>query len=96
MSRYRLTPKARADLDTIWSHTEECWGADQAELYVRSIKSVIESAAESPKLGRPCDEVRPGYRRRTSGSHILFYRIADDGIEIIRILHSRMDIEQHL
>jgi plasmid stabilization system protein ParE len=30
------------------------------------------------------------------GSHVLFYRLTDDGIDVVRILHNRMDFERHL
>jgi toxin ParE1/3/4 len=30
------------------------------------------------------------------GRHLIFYRQRADSIEIIRILHDRMDIESHL
>ena len=31
-----------------------------------------------------------------AGSHVLFYRNVKAGIDIVRILHSRMDFERHL
>jgi len=44
--------------------------------------------------GKPCDEIRPGYRKFPQGSHLIFYRNGSDGvIEIIRILHGSMDHE---
>lgn len=49
-----------------------------------------------PSLGRECAEVRPGYRKYPSGSHALFYRLTDDGIDVVRILHERMDYERHI
>jgi len=29
-------------------------------------------------------------------SHIIFFRAVDGGIEVVRILHRRMDFERHL
>jgi toxin ParE1/3/4 len=51
--------------------------------------------AADPRLGRTCDEVRPGYRKYPVGSHVVFYRIARGGIDVARILHQRMDFERH-
>jgi toxin ParE1/3/4 len=28
--------------------------------------------------------------------HLLFYRLTDDGVDIVRILHERMDFGRHL
>ncbi len=52
--------------------------------------------AKRPSLGRKCTEVRRGYRMYPSGSHVLFYRHTADGIDIVRILHERMDYERHI
>jgi toxin ParE1/3/4 len=46
--------------------------------------------ADSPQLGRSCDEIRPGLRRLERGRHVLFYREDAAGILISRILHQRM------
>lgn len=41
--------------------------------------------------------VRQGYRAAKVKSHLIFYRKAeDDVVEIVRILHQRMDIENRL
>ncbi|MBF6468272.1 type II toxin-antitoxin system RelE/ParE family toxin [Nocardia beijingensis] len=48
-------------------------------------------------IRRSCDDIRPGYFRLPTGSHTVYYRIATGGIvEIMRILHQRMDGEAHL
>jgi len=52
--------------------------------------------AQEPHRGRACDDIRPGYYKYHVGRHLIFYRASPDGVEIIRILHDRMDIEAHL
>jgi toxin ParE1/3/4 len=42
------------------------------------------------------EHVRKGYRASKVKSHYIFYRVLNDTIEIIRILHERMDIENRL
>lgn len=37
-----------------------------------------------------------GIRRRVYGNHLIFYRIREQTVEIIRILHGAMDYEQVL
>lgn len=96
MSRYVLSPRARADLDDIWVYSAQSWGTDQAKDYIRLVQSAIETVAEEPRRGRACDEVRKGYRKYPAGSHVLLYRVLKAEIDIVRILHSRMDFERHL
>lgn len=96
MNRYVVSPRAQADIVEIWDYTAERWGIDQAELYLRRIQTSIEAAAAEPKLGTSCDHIRTGYRKYPAGSHVLFYRTLDDGIDVVRILHARMDAGRHL
>ena len=94
--RFVLSPRAQADLDEIWEYMADRWGLDQAETYTRQLAKDVQTVADSPSLGRECHEVRAGYRQYPSGSHVLFYRLADNGIDIVRVLHERMDYERHI
>ena len=96
MSQIRLSPKARGDLDAIWDYTAQRWDVDQAEDYLRLLGRSMNLLAASPELGGRIDDVRKGYRRFPSASHVIFYRIKPGHIEVIRILHSRMDADRHL
>ncbi len=96
MRRYRLTPAAQEDLSSIWDYTQDHWDVRQAETYVNEIMAIIERITENPRRGRACDEIRAGYRRYSVGSHIVFYIERVDGVDVIRILHQRMDPTRHL
>lgn len=47
-------------------------------------------------MGQDCSDIRDGYWKILSGSHVLFYCLIDDGIDVVRILHERMDFERHI
>ena len=97
MNRYALSPAARTDLEQIWDYSCERWDDDQAEEYVREIQRAIQRIVDNPMIGRACDEVRPGYRKHAVGSHSLYYRSVIGGvINVVRILHQRMDVDRHL
>lgn len=96
MSAYRFTPATARDLSSIWDVTEERWDAVQAEKYLNEIRAAIERVADDPDLAPRCDEVREGYRRYGIGSHLLFNVERDGGVDVIRILHQRMDPTRHL
>jgi len=38
----------------------------------------------------------PAYWKYAVGAHVLFFRRTTDGIEVVRVLHQRMDFERHL
>lgn len=93
MTRYRLSPAAQADLGQIWDYTVERWGADQAARYTGSIRDACAELAAGRAQGRPIDDIRPGYRKHAVGAHFLFFRVGEAGsIDVIRILHRRMDV----
>lgn len=96
MADYRLAPAAQRDLESIWRHTREQWGIDQADRYIDILEAAFAALAESPKSAPACDHIRPGYRRRNVERHMIYFRIADYGIAIIRILHDRADAPRHL
>ena len=87
---------ARADLAEIWDYSAERWGVDRSEVYIRDLQRAIERVAVDPAIGPACDDIRVGYRKLPSGSHVIFYREVDDAIEVIRILHQRMDLDDRL
>jgi toxin ParE1/3/4 len=91
-----LSPRAEADLDDIWNFTVQRWGLDQAEAYTRQIWRAVEILAVTPALGQPCPYVRRGYYKYRAGSHLLFYRVVDGALDVVRILHESMDFDRHL
>ena len=91
-----LSPRARSDLAGIWDFSVIRWGQDQAEKYVRDVQRDILFVAADPRRGRSAENVRAGYFKYPTGSHVLFYRLTSQGIDVVRILHSAMDFDQHL
>jgi toxin ParE1/3/4 len=91
-----LSPRAKQDIGEIWDYTATHWDIDQAEHYIRQIQAVVRTLAHNPTIGRPCDEIRRGYCKYPAGSHVVFHRHVPDGIEIVRVLHNRMDTERQL
>ncbi len=92
---YRLSPLAEADLEQIWIYTAERWSPAQAEIYHDGIIAALEALAQGLRRGRPVS-FRPGYLKLTVGAHLAFYRETETGIDVIRLLHQRMDVETHL
>lgn len=97
MTGYRLSAAARADLGEIWDYTHRHWGAAQADRYIRRIQAACEGLAAGHQTGTAASAIRPGYRKLRVASHILFFRRnAEGGIELIRVLHHRMDVAGRL
>lgn len=95
--RVRLSAAARRDLTGIWTYSAKRWDEAQADRYVRLFADSFEGLARGSLKGRSADDIRTGYFKLAVGSHLVFYRMGAAGvIEVVRILHQRMDIERHL
>lgn len=90
------TPAAEQDLIDIWYYTATQWGDDQADTYVDRLEEAMLRLLRHPEIGVDCAELRAGYRRTGAGRHLIYYRIADTAIEVVRVLHVSMDAEAHL
>lgn len=93
---YRLTPQAERDLEDIWAYTFRVWSAKQADQYHADLIVAIERLTRGERVGRNVDELRPDYLKYTVGQHVLFYRLSAHHLDVIRILHQRMDIPTRL
>ena len=96
--KYKISKEAGRDIENIWLYTIEKWSIEQADRYFNLIMDEIEYLAKNPKSGKDYSKVRKGYFRSQVKSHFIFYKInwKNEEIEIIRILHQRMDIETRL
>ncbi len=96
MAEFLLTPAAEIDLETIWEYTSQQWSTEQANRYTDSLFAAFAELAQSPKSAPACDHIRPGYRRRSVERHMIYYRMTDCGIVVVRILHDRMDAPRYV
>ena len=87
---------AEEDLTDIWVYTAEAWGLAQADTYLDEIASAIQTLTEHPQLGPARDDLKKGYRALPVNQHILFYKVLEDEIQIIRVLHKSVDVPQHV
>ena len=94
MAKFHFTQKAIEDLDSIWTYTFENWSESQADTYYTGIITVCQHIADHPKfLDREYNEITQGLFCHHYQKHLIFYFIVEDGIEVVRILHEKMDIK---
>lgn len=93
---YVISKMAVADLDEIWYYTVKKWSVEQANRYYDLIFEEIGYICKKPHTGKIMDDIRKGYRVSKVKSHLIYYKVVNDTVEIIRILHERMDIENRL
>ena len=103
--RIRLGAAAEVDFANILKWTTENFGARQSRVYRDTLVQAIRELAEGPNVvgSTARDEIMAGVRtlhvarQGRRGSHFVMYRAAPNStIEIVRILHDRMDLQRHV
>jgi toxin ParE1/3/4 len=92
MNRVVYRPRAQADLGVIWDYSAEHWGVGQANTYVDQIRMTLVDVASGQKHAQSAEDVREGYRKIRVGRHVIYFRQTPDLIEVVRVLHERMDV----
>jgi toxin ParE1/3/4 len=95
LNKFRLTPRALADLDSIADYTLARWGERQTEKYLSEMDARFAWLSENPGAGRVRDEIGEGYRSFRQGSHLIFYVVDGGIVAIIGIPHGAMDIDAY-
>jgi toxin ParE1/3/4 len=93
LAKARLSRLAEQDLLEIWSYIARD-NPDAADRYIDLLTEKCELLAESPKLGRYRVELSPRLRSFPVGRYVIFYQIAERGIEVARILSAYRDLGQ--
>ncbi|MFM8717111.1 MAG: type II toxin-antitoxin system RelE/ParE family toxin [Spartobacteria bacterium] len=86
-----LAPRTKEDILEIWefiaAHDEVA-----ADRYIDHLRDRALELIAFPQLGRTRDEIQPGLRSLLARNHLIFYRLQDAEIQVLRILHGSMDL----
>lgn len=96
MLKIRLTQTAEQQLEDIWFYTLSEWSEEQANQYVSMIEQGVMQLLDNPYIGKARPEIKKDLRSLQIQKHLIFYRVGNEFIDIIGILHCRMDIGKWL
>lgn len=97
MAEYTIHEKAIEDLNTIWFYTAENWSVEQANRYYNLIVDEIEYVSDNFLITKDFGHFRENYRFSKVQSHLVFYKkIENKEMEVVRILHERMDLKNRI
>jgi toxin ParE1/3/4 len=91
-NRFRKSPRVDLDLDSIWNFIGE-HNLRAANGQIDQIGEIFEMLVQNPLAGRERPELRKDLRSFPVGNYIIFYIPLADGIEVIRVMHGRQDID---
>lgn len=94
MSEYRFTKLASEDLEQIFDHLS-AHNPVAAAKQLDSIEARCSTLSQMPHSGRNRDELFSGLQSVAEGNYIIFFQAEPYGILVIRILHSKRDLDNH-
>lgn len=86
------TPNALADVQRLyrWLQPKD---ADAAQRAVAAIRAGVKVLAQSPRIGRPVEDMDPEYRERLIGfgnsGYVALYRIEGETVAILAVRHQK-------
>ena len=87
-----LTELARGDLEDILAYTLKSWGDDQRVIYRTAIDRVLRDLLAFPMLGAAREDLAPGCRMHRVREHLVIYRVTEQELVVLRIVHRRTDL----
>ena len=90
--RLSWSPQAERDVREIWAYYAAKTSAEAASKVLRTIEAAAGRVAKLPMAGRPRDDLRPRLRSVLAHPYLVFYRLKDGGVEIVRVLHEHRDL----
>ncbi|MBK8110400.1 MAG: type II toxin-antitoxin system RelE/ParE family toxin [Saprospiraceae bacterium] len=86
MAKYRLSNTAVDDLIRIYQYGLTIFGEKQADEYYNSFFDQFDAIASRPYSFEAVDYIKSGYRRCPCGVDTIYFRVADDEVEIMTIM----------
>ena len=97
MARVVLRQEAIDDLNDIWIYTFSKGSEKQADKYYHALEYACKQIENNPDLGKEYDRISNNLLGLRTGKHIIFYQVINkDRVEVVRILHERMDLKNRI
>jgi toxin ParE1/3/4 len=91
-----LSPLAERDLLFVLQHSLETWGEQRRDTYAGAMGAAFADIERFPGIGRSRDDVALGCRGLPVQQHVIYYRVEEHTVRVLRILHARMDAKGRL
>lgn len=91
MSRYVINILASRDLNDIADYFAEN-NLEAGDRFFRAFNRKCQQLVAFPNSGKSYATIRPDLRGLSLEGYVIFYRILDNGIEILRVVSGRRDL----
>ena len=91
MYRYIISPSASQDLNAIADYFLEVNIAVGENLF-QEFNKKCRNLEKFPNIGRSYNDLKPGLRGLHLDGYIIFYRVTDETVEILRVVSGRQNL----
>jgi toxin ParE1/3/4 len=92
MTSYIISPLASRDLDDIFDYFAE-FSVDAGERFVDDFNKKCRNLVAFPSIGRAYTEIDSSLRGIPLSGYIIFYRVNENLIEIVRVVSGYRDLD---
>ena len=92
MKNYIIAPSASKDLSNIADYFLTV-NVSAGEKLFHEFNKKCRNLVSFPQMGKSYNHIKSNLRGLTLNGYIIFYRIVDDNIEILRVVNDRQDLE---
>ena len=92
MSHYVISPSASRDLNTIADYFLTR-NIEAGEKLFQEFNQKCKNLAKFPNMGKSYAHIKLSLRGLPLDGYIIFYRVINDGVEILRVVSGRQDLE---
>ena len=93
MNRFVITVEASRDLEEISNYFLEK-SREAGDRFVKKFNQKCQYLIRFPDLGRSYAQLSPDLRGVSLMGYIIFYRVLEEGIEIVRVLSGYQNLEE--
>ena len=93
---FRISAAANEDLVSVWEYTRDQWCIEQADLYIDAFMLRFAWLTGNRRLWRSRPDLKKGVFCHVEKSHVILFSENENHIDILRVLHSRMDLGRHV
>jgi toxin ParE1/3/4 len=92
MNQYAIAKEASQDLDEILDYFLML-NIEAGERFVQSFNRKCQNLVQFPNIGRIYDDIAPGLRGIPLNGYIIFYRIVNDELIIVRVVSGHRNLK---
>jgi toxin ParE1/3/4 len=92
MAKVTRRPQAQEDILEIWGYIADD-SLSETDRWLDRLDDKLVLWATQPAMGRVRGELLPGIRSMPFGRYVVFYTLAEDGLDVVRVLHASRDVD---